>query len=932
MSNKIDFAGLKDRVDLVALLSRYTTLKRVGTEHHGPCPFCHGDDRFIVIPQEQRWFCRQGGDHCGRSGDAIDFIKEAEGLDTVKAVEYLSNGYLTHGDPVKPIKSSKDRTPTYVYDWTEQKRKLLDSHKELLANKLAITDAVSAYLTGRGITEDTIKAFSIGWEDKRLADSKQTALAVALPWFDQDGNLFAIKFRYLEPQTYIDDTEAAKPNPKPRTETKTSRGSTKGQVFGWQVFRPSAETLVIVEGEFNALSLWQATPHAVLSLGSRSAFGSLPDTVKTLASQFKQVIVWADEQEDSAKAAIQLPGALILVSQTVAERKMDANACLVAGTLLDVLTTAEAPKPEQAEPRYTSYPYTVNVIGQMCYVQTRTNEETGEEKDTVTPLANFAARITKELTGEFGEKFFTIEGKGVRGKAFTLEIAGEDFGDTGKLCAKLEAAAGRHDGILPNQRAHIGPAIKALTDETSIEKRVYHRTGWTTLDGKPCFLIPGREPEGVEIKLAERLPYAFDPKADLAKGLQCLDHALKFTEDKGTIILAAALLPPLAYHADLRSYRYTLYLRGRTGAYKTATMKLFMCLYGAKFASDDFLIRLGGATTPNALMSMATQVSDLPLLIDNYKPNTGGGSKELINVIHTLTEGGEKDRLSRASVLNQHKSIWAYPFVTGEDIPREDAAALARTLILLFKRLEPAESKDMARLDHLTQAQALSRHLNAVGAAWIDWLVTPEAQEIIAGCDFEAERRNYTRLIAAEHPGAVNPSRIATSLALNHLVWTILTYHPTLGEFARQHEQAHDTALADLIRSTVETTTHALEADRLLDYLREYIGGGRLTLLPKGEEIVGSPQEREHTIGWHDGDGGAYVLPDLTIQMVKRYSEDSLSGLTKPALFEQLDHQGMIYKGKDKNGPTSTKVIYVGGHSKRVLHLRAAALAEEPEG
>ena len=80
----------QSQINLINLIP--TPLKRVGStgggEYHGPCPFCGGTDRFIVQPNGKdgpRWFCRQ----CGKSGDAISFIQEYEGVPFKEACERL---------------------------------------------------------------------------------------------------------------------------------------------------------------------------------------------------------------------------------------------------------------------------------------------------------------------------------------------------------------------------------------------------------------------------------------------------------------------------------------------------------------------------------------------------------------------------------------------------------------------------------------------------------------------------------------------------------------------------------------------------------------------------------------------------------------------------------------------------------------------------
>lgn len=53
----------------------------------GPCPWCGGKDRFTLFAGQGnnglgRFWCRQ----CGRGGDAIQFVREMEGVGFKEAV------------------------------------------------------------------------------------------------------------------------------------------------------------------------------------------------------------------------------------------------------------------------------------------------------------------------------------------------------------------------------------------------------------------------------------------------------------------------------------------------------------------------------------------------------------------------------------------------------------------------------------------------------------------------------------------------------------------------------------------------------------------------------------------------------------------------------------------------------------------------------
>src|SRR5450432_3998626 len=83
-------------MNLYELISQNTSLRRVaatnGGEYAGPCPFCGGKDRFRVWPNSERpgFWCRG----CGKRGDAIQYLRERDGLTFHEAQAQLTPGAL----------------------------------------------------------------------------------------------------------------------------------------------------------------------------------------------------------------------------------------------------------------------------------------------------------------------------------------------------------------------------------------------------------------------------------------------------------------------------------------------------------------------------------------------------------------------------------------------------------------------------------------------------------------------------------------------------------------------------------------------------------------------------------------------------------------------------------------------------------------------
>ena len=83
-----DTQQIKDKIDVVELLSEYMTLKPAGINYKGLCPF-HREKSpsFMVNRERQRWHCFG----CSKSGDIFTFLQELEGMEFVEALKYLAD-------------------------------------------------------------------------------------------------------------------------------------------------------------------------------------------------------------------------------------------------------------------------------------------------------------------------------------------------------------------------------------------------------------------------------------------------------------------------------------------------------------------------------------------------------------------------------------------------------------------------------------------------------------------------------------------------------------------------------------------------------------------------------------------------------------------------------------------------------------------------
>lgn len=330
--------------DLLALAERHTQMRKVAArEHAGPCPRCGGIDRFHV--KGDWFFCRQCN---SKGGDAIDFVRWMQpGLSFVEAVAQLTGGSL----PAAPVKRSPAPAPakSQPADWRANAERIAAEAHDLLWT--AEGKPAQAYLESRGIEPHTWLTFGLGYRPNTpLAGTKGKlrAPAIVMPWRSRAG-VFALRYRFLEAQNYVDI------DGKERSEKLVAETGSQfaGKLYGGQGLpdwvlplpKPGENglhrfcTLLIVEGEINAMSCWQVageTQLHVCSLGSESQ--SIPDEAVRLAACYGQILVWADREQVAQRLMARLPGAVGIKSPG----GKDANDLLREGLLGGFLATMRA--------------------------------------------------------------------------------------------------------------------------------------------------------------------------------------------------------------------------------------------------------------------------------------------------------------------------------------------------------------------------------------------------------------------------------------------------------------------------------------------------------------------------------------------------------------------------------------------------------------
>jgi hypothetical protein len=293
------------------VVKRVATTK--GGEYAGSCPFCGGNDRFRTWPEQGeygKWWCRQ----CGRSGDAIQYLRDYRKMGFREACQYVGKE-ITRPTPSlssrKTARAAKEsRATTAPTDlWQGRARRLVEESENWLFQPSTFGLKMLGWLKEcRGLYEETIKKFRLGlvpidrWEgyeqwglepvfkDDGTPKKIRIPLGLTIP-LCQDRKIYRIRIR--------------RPKFALRSERDPRYYLLKGSDTRALVLGQDRDVFVIVESELDAILLFQEAGDlvGVIALGNAQA---RPDKEAMAAlGNCKLILVALDSDNAGAKEAWQ---------------------------------------------------------------------------------------------------------------------------------------------------------------------------------------------------------------------------------------------------------------------------------------------------------------------------------------------------------------------------------------------------------------------------------------------------------------------------------------------------------------------------------------------------------------------------------------------------------------------------------------------------
>ena len=309
---------IKNKLDIVEVIGQYVKLQKAGANYRGLCPF-HKEKTpsFFVSPSRQIWHCFG----CSLGGDIFSFIMKIENIEFKEALKILAQ------------KAGVD----LVYENPQvrsQKQRIIDVNKEaagFFEQNLWKEKAVIDYLLKRGLKEETIKEFHLGWAFDEwnelsnflvkkgfksneilasgLAIPKNTDIydrfrsRIMFPIEDSSDNIVGFTGRIFQSKTSLktirDIEKIGKYINSPQTlifdKSKVLYGLSKSKNY-----LRSEENTLLVEGQMDFLAAWQS---GIKNMVATSGTALTPYQLKILKRYNDTLVLGFDMDEAGEKAA-----------------------------------------------------------------------------------------------------------------------------------------------------------------------------------------------------------------------------------------------------------------------------------------------------------------------------------------------------------------------------------------------------------------------------------------------------------------------------------------------------------------------------------------------------------------------------------------------------------------------------------------------------
>jgi len=311
---------VRNKTDIIELISEYVTLKKSGRSFRALCPF-HSETKpsFFVSPELQIFKCFG----CGVSGNVFNFLMEIEGMTFGEALRFLAKKAGVRLKQYRPTGKEKEREFLFeinhlasefyhylltkhragkkAFRYTKIKRKISDQSIEKFKLGYApnMWDGLIQFLVGKkGYKVEDLERAGLVIR-RRDAGSKSIGYydrfrnRLIFPLFDHQGNVCGFAGRVIEKKEDV---------PKYINTPETSVYHKSNLLYGLETTRKEIKRqnlAIVVEGELDAISSYQAGVKNVVAIKG----SALTSEQVRLLSRFCESIALALDVDIAGDAA-----------------------------------------------------------------------------------------------------------------------------------------------------------------------------------------------------------------------------------------------------------------------------------------------------------------------------------------------------------------------------------------------------------------------------------------------------------------------------------------------------------------------------------------------------------------------------------------------------------------------------------------------------
>ncbi|MER6351238.1 hypothetical protein ABT186_05150 [Streptomyces sp. NPDC001634] len=565
-------------------------------------------------------------------------------------------------------------------------------------------------------------------------------------------------------------------------------------------------------------------------------------------------------------------------------------------------------------------------------------------------LARFVPEVVAQVIRDDGAEITTLIKIRVTrpgGQSVEVEVPAERLPQARRWAAQ---AIGASAVITPMSRdeAHVATAAQYLGNDKWDTQTTYAHTGWRSdIDGNWRFLTASGAlgADGLDTAVTVDLGtdqlnmYALpDPTAVEVEVLVAAVRASVALLDVAPLNVTAPMLGA-AYRAPLPLLPETsAFLVGTSGSLKSAMSATVQQHYGRRLDAKHF--PANWTFTGNALESLANQLANVLLIIDDYAPQSADDPRRLAIAADRIFRGAAnsagRGRLRPDGTPRPARPPKAQLAATGEDVPPGESLRARLTIT-------NADAIDVVKLTEAQQRGAAGVYELAM-AGYVRHL----AAELDADAEYTDRLREQIAQRRAELARATGGHTRVPEAAASLLTGfrQFLTFAVSIGAFTADEASAQmEKVKAALLQVAADQAAYVKGMSVAEVYLRAlraalFGGGAHLADQETGREPAdpekwgweshaGEYRSKGKRIGWLSNTGDVLLHPDVAFEVARDHAGRSAEPLatTKVTIHKRLKEGGHLASTGEDDRPAVRRRIV--GRNTRVLHVHANRITGE---